>query len=177
MVLLNADRIIRCVQNLRLILNSIKFTNVKFMKGYMYILECADESYYTGSTIDLERRLSQHQNGEGANHTKKRLPVKLVYFEEFDRIDKAFYREKQVQGWSRKKKQALIQRQYEKLPGLAMSYSTLPSTGSGNVSTGSGNVSIGSGNVSIGSGNVSIGSGNVSTGSGNVSTGSGNEGG
>jgi predicted GIY-YIG superfamily endonuclease len=78
------------------------------MKGYMYILECSDGSYYTGSTNDLERRLAQHQNGEGANHTKKHLPVKLVYFEEFQRIDEAFYREKQVQGWSRKKKEALI---------------------------------------------------------------------
>jgi len=74
----------------------------------MYILECADGSYYTGSTNNLELRLAQHQNGEGANHTKKRLPVKLVYYEEFDRIDEAFYREKQVQGWSRKKKEALI---------------------------------------------------------------------
>ncbi len=54
-----------------------------------------------------------------ANHTKKRLPVKLVYFEEFDRIDKAFYREKQVQGWSRKKKEALIERMPEKLHELA----------------------------------------------------------
>ncbi|TGD57016.1 GIY-YIG nuclease family protein [Flavobacterium humi] len=78
------------------------------MKGYMYILKCSDESYYTGSTIDLERRLEQHQNGEGANHTKKRLPVNLVYYEEYDRIDAAFYREKQIQGWSRKKKEALI---------------------------------------------------------------------
>ena len=78
------------------------------MKGYMYILECTDGSYYTGSTKDLELRLIQHQAGEGANHTKKRLPVKLVYFEEYSRIDEAFYREKQVQGWSRKKKEALI---------------------------------------------------------------------
>ena len=78
------------------------------MKGYMYILLCSDGSYYTGSTNDLERRLAQHQAGEGANHTKKRLPVKLVYFEEYERIDIAFYREKQVQGWSRKKKEALI---------------------------------------------------------------------
>jgi putative endonuclease len=78
------------------------------MKGFMYILECSDGSYYTGSTIDLERRLEQHQMGEGANHTKKRLPVRLLYFEEFQRIDQAFYREKQVQGWSRKKKEALI---------------------------------------------------------------------
>ncbi len=66
--------------------------------GYMYILECADGTYYTGSTKDLERRLLQHQSGEGANHTAKRLPLKLVYFEEFQRIDQAFYREKQVQG-------------------------------------------------------------------------------
>ncbi|HQN98072.1 MAG TPA: GIY-YIG nuclease family protein [Bacteroidales bacterium] len=74
----------------------------------MYILQCADGSYYTGSTKNLERRLKQHQNGEGANHTKKHLPVKLVYFEEFQSIAEAFYREKQIQGWSRKKKEALI---------------------------------------------------------------------
>ena len=66
------------------------------MKSYTYILKCADESYYTGSTKDLERRLKQHQNGEGANHTKNRLPVILVYVEVFDRIDHAFYREKQI---------------------------------------------------------------------------------
>jgi putative endonuclease len=89
------------------------------MKGYMYILKCVDGSYYTGSTIDLERRFLQHQNGEGANYTKKRLPVELVYFEEYNRIDDAFYREKQVQGWSRKKKEALIQGNYENLPRLA----------------------------------------------------------
>jgi putative endonuclease len=74
----------------------------------MYILECADGSYYTGSTRDLERRLWEHQSGLGAVHTSKRLPVKLVYCEECDRIDDAFYREKQIQGWGRKKKQALI---------------------------------------------------------------------
>ena len=78
------------------------------MKGYTYILLCSDGTYYTGSTIDLELRLKQHQNGEGSNHTKKHLPVVLVYYEEFSRIDKAFYREKQIQGWSRKKKEALI---------------------------------------------------------------------
>ena len=88
-------------------------------KGYMYILECADGSYYTGSTKNLDRRLAQHQAGEGANHTKKHLPVKLVYYEEFQRIDEAFYREKQVQGWSRKKKEALINGTPEKLHKLA----------------------------------------------------------
>ena len=85
----------------------------------MYILECADGSYYTGSTNNLELRLAQHQNGEGANHTKKRLPVKLIYYEEFQRIDFAFYREKQVQGWSRKKKEALMKGIHEDLKKLA----------------------------------------------------------
>ena len=74
------------------------------MKGWVYILKCSDDSYYTGSTNNLERRLEQHNQGEGANHTKNRLPVKLIYFEEYSRIDKAFYREKQIQSWSRKKK-------------------------------------------------------------------------
>lgn len=92
------------------------------MKGYMYILKCCDGSYYTGSTKDLQLRFLQHQAGEGANHTKKRLPVKLVYYEEFPRIDEAFYREKQVQGWSRKKKEALIENRQEDLPLLSKNY-------------------------------------------------------
>ena len=95
------------------------------MKGFMYILLCADGSYYTGSTTDLERRLEQHQNGEGANHTKKRLPVSLLYYEEYSRIDEAFYREKQVQGWSRKKKEALIEGKSDLLPLVAKAYRDL----------------------------------------------------
>jgi putative endonuclease len=91
------------------------------VKGYVYILECSDGSYYTGSTIDLDKRLIEHQKGLGANHTKKRLPVKLVYFEMFDRIDLAFYREKQIQGWSRAKKEALINGRNDLLPGLSKS--------------------------------------------------------
>ncbi len=88
----------------------------------MYILQCANGFYYTGSTIDLGLRIKQHQNGEGANFTKKHLPVVLVYFEEFQRIDEAFNREKQVQGWSRKKKEALINSEYNKLPELSKNY-------------------------------------------------------
>ena len=88
-------------------------------KGYMYILKCADGTYYTGSTKYLHLRVQQHQNGEGANYTKKRRPVKLVYYEVFNRIDKAFYREKQVQGWSQKKKQALINGNLEELKQLS----------------------------------------------------------
>ncbi|MEO8150364.1 MAG: GIY-YIG nuclease family protein [Bacteroidia bacterium] len=60
------------------------------MTGYMYILKYSNGAYYIGSTNDLELRLQQHQNCEGANFTKKHLPVELVYFEEFQRIDEAF---------------------------------------------------------------------------------------
>ena len=87
--------------------------------GFVYILECSDGTYYTGSTKDLERRIQQHQVGEGAKYTKKRLPVKLIYFEELDRIDAAVYREKQIQSWSRKKKQALIEGRLDDLPELS----------------------------------------------------------
>ncbi len=88
-------------------------------KGYMYILKCNDGTYYTGSTKDLERRINEHNAGEGANYTRKRLPVKKMYYEEFMRIDDAFKREKQVQGWSRQKKEALIENQYERLNELS----------------------------------------------------------
>ena len=89
------------------------------MTGYVYILKCSDGSYYTGSTNDLERRLEEHQAGLGANYTRDRLPVELVYFEEHARIDDAYYREKQIQGWGRKKKEALINNTPEKLHKLS----------------------------------------------------------
>ncbi|WP_426992863.1 GIY-YIG nuclease family protein [Methylomonas sp. CM2] len=75
---------------------------------YLYILQCSDGSYYTGSTWDLERRLWEHQNGLGAKHTATRLPVQLVYCEMCERIEDAYIREKQIQGWSRNKKRALM---------------------------------------------------------------------
>jgi putative endonuclease len=87
--------------------------------AYLYILECSDGSFYVGSTQDLPRRFWEHQNGLGANYTKKRLPVKLVYAQEFERIDDAFEREKQVQGWSRKKKMALMNSDWDQLHILA----------------------------------------------------------
>ena len=85
----------------------------------MYILRCADGSYYTGSTWNFEKRLWEHQQGLGARHTAKRLPVELLYFEEYSRIDEAFFREKQIQGWSRKKKEALMARDFDQLHQLA----------------------------------------------------------
>ena len=94
------------------------------MVGYLYILECSNGKFYTGSTTNLEYRFSQHQAGEGANFTRKNLPVKLVYYQSFASIDEAFMREKQVQGWSRKKKIALINGEFEQLPHLSKSKST-----------------------------------------------------
>jgi putative endonuclease len=80
------------------------------MKGYMYILECADGTYYTGSTRNLQKRLWEHDNFQGANYTRKKHPSKLVCVEVFSRVDEAFYREKQVQGWCHAKKKALIEK-------------------------------------------------------------------
>ena len=93
---------------------------------HMYMLECADGSYYTGSTWHLKRRLQQHQDGLGANHTAKRLPVTLVYCEYFDRVEDAFHREKQVQGWSRRKKRALIEGNRDKLIEYSRNYTQYP---------------------------------------------------
>ncbi len=76
------------------------------MSGFMYILECADGSCYTGSTKNLDKRIREHQEGHASNHTRKRLPVKLVYVEEYKRIDTAFFKEKPIQGWRREKKEA-----------------------------------------------------------------------
>lgn len=86
---------------------------------YMYILECSNGQYYVGSTQDLDLRLKQHQAGEGFIFTKKHLPVKLVYYEKFQRIDEAFNREHQVKRWNRLKKEALINNQPELLRELS----------------------------------------------------------
>ena len=64
--------------------------------AWAYIVKCSDGSYYVGSTVDLERRLSEHNLGEGAAYTRRRRPVVLVWSAEFERIDEAFAFEKQV---------------------------------------------------------------------------------
>ncbi len=87
--------------------------------AWMYILKCADGSYYVGSTRNLDLRLSQHQSGKGSRYTSGRLPLELVYGEEYDGILDAYTREKQVQNWGRAKREALIQGNLEALPPLA----------------------------------------------------------
>ena len=88
---------------------------------YVYILKCSDNSYYTGITSDLELRFQQHQEGiNPSSYTYSRRPVELMFYQEFQYIDKAIAFEKQVKGWSRKKKKAIINDHWDKLPMLAM---------------------------------------------------------
>jgi predicted GIY-YIG superfamily endonuclease len=90
------------------------------MKTYwVYILRCSDGSYYTGMTSNLEQRLSQHNAGTYPGYTKSRRPVRMVFSESFYDIDQAIMREKQIKKWSRMKKEALIDGDYEKLKELA----------------------------------------------------------
>jgi putative endonuclease len=83
------------------------------------MLRCRDGSYYVGSTTDLAARLFQHEQGRGAAYTRRRRPVGLVWSQEFATIAEAFGCEKQIQGWSRAKREALIRGDLEALPGLA----------------------------------------------------------
>jgi putative endonuclease len=87
--------------------------------AWMYILKCSDGSYYVGSTKNLELRMAQHQSGKGSRYTSGRLPVELIYGEEYDRVADAHAREKQVQNWGRAKREALINGDTELLPPLA----------------------------------------------------------
>jgi putative endonuclease len=78
---------------------------------WTYIIECADGSYYVGSTYDIERRISEDNLGLGATYTRirRRRPVRLVWSAQYDRVEDAFAFEKQIQGWGRAKRQALIE--------------------------------------------------------------------
>ena len=87
--------------------------------AYTYILQCANGQYYVGSTTDLDRRMQEHQAGSGAKFTRAHLPVKLVYKEEYSSIEQAFARERQLHGWSRAKKEALIKGELSSLKELS----------------------------------------------------------
>jgi putative endonuclease len=88
---------------------------------FVYILLCSDNSYYTGVTNDLERRLYEHENGiDPGSYTCKRRPVKLVFHEMFNDAIQAIAFEKQVKGWNRKKKEAIINGDWHLLPGLSI---------------------------------------------------------
>ena len=80
------------------------------MDNYMYIVECSDQSLYTGWTNDLARRMKAHNAGRGAKYTKSRRPVKLCYWEAFDTKQEAMSREAQVKRLTRAQKLELIQK-------------------------------------------------------------------
>ena len=88
--------------------------------AWLYILRCADGSYYVGTTrTTLEYRLAEHNSGHHGGYTAKRLPVTLVYSQWFDRVTDAITAERQVKGWSRAKKEALIRGDFDALRILA----------------------------------------------------------
>lgn len=91
------------------------------MKQYfVYILQCSNSAYYTGVTNNLDRRLQEHIDGINTKcFTYNKRPLKLVFYEHFTDINQAIAFEKQVKGWRREKKEALIYRQWEKLPSLS----------------------------------------------------------
>ncbi|GAC1314449.1 MAG: GIY-YIG nuclease family protein [Mucilaginibacter sp.] len=87
---------------------------------FVYILQCKDGSYYTGITNNMDRRLYEHENGfDPKSYTFKRRPVKLVFQENFDNVNQAIVFEKQVKGWRRAKKEAIINGDWHLLPELS----------------------------------------------------------
>jgi putative endonuclease len=88
---------------------------------FVYILRCSDGSYYVGSTRDLERRVFQHNHAvdDACLYTRSRRPVELVWSAEVEHVGIAYGLEKQIQGWGRKKREALIRGDFEILPELA----------------------------------------------------------
>jgi len=89
------------------------------MGGWTYILECSDGTLYVGSTTWLEARMLQHAEGKVSSYTRGRLPVRLIWAAQFDRVDDAFALEKRLQKWSRAKKVAFMEGQLLQLPELS----------------------------------------------------------
>ena len=90
------------------------------MSAFLYILLCADGSYYVGTTrASLDQRVAQHEAGTFDGYTARRRPVRLAFHQEFDRITDAVAAERRVKGWRRAKKEALMRGDYEALRKLA----------------------------------------------------------
>ena len=90
------------------------------MSFWVYVLKCADGSYYTGHTDNLDLRLAQHQAGEGGAYTRERLPVELMYSDWLEDRDSAFQAERRIKNWSRAKKEALFAQDGQALSRLAV---------------------------------------------------------
>ena len=89
------------------------------MAFFTYLLRCNDGSYYAGHTEDLEVRMAQHHSGALGGHTAKRRPVSLEWSQDFPTRDEAFDAERQIKGWSRAKKEALIAGDWQRISALS----------------------------------------------------------
>ncbi|WP_452221651.1 GIY-YIG nuclease family protein [Lacinutrix salivirga] len=88
--------------------------------SYVYILECSDNTYYTGVTSNLNKRLIEHKYGKHPeSYTYSRRPIHLKFYAEFTDINIAISTEKQIKKWSKAKKEAVINNEFENLPNLA----------------------------------------------------------
>ncbi|MBY0270701.1 MAG: GIY-YIG nuclease family protein [Burkholderiales bacterium] len=105
------------------------------MGFWVYMLKCADDSYYVGHTEDLETRIGKHSRREIPGYTSSRLPVRLLFSQEHPTREEALAAERRIKGWSRKKKEALIRGDWDEVSRLARSRHNngdiRPSTGSG----------------------------------------------
>ena len=101
--------------------------------AFCYIVRCADGSYYVGSTKadSLDQRVGEHNAGTYGGYTAARRPVALVWAQQFDRIDEAFFLERQIKGWGRAKKEALIRGDWDALTILAKRRGGVPKPPSG----------------------------------------------
>lgn len=89
------------------------------MAFWVYLLRCADGSYYTGHTDRLEERIAEHQAGAFPGYTSSRLPVEVVYVHTFPTREEALAAEQQIKGWSRKKKEAMIRGDWKEVQRLS----------------------------------------------------------
>ena len=101
------------------------------MVFWAYLLRCGDGSYYAGHADDLEPRIAADEAGRGSDYTARRQPIAPVRCQDFGSRAEALASERQIKGWSRAKKEALIAGDWERVPQLAESRGTRPSTGSG----------------------------------------------
>jgi putative endonuclease len=96
-------------------------TGTESMGAFVYMLRCADGSFYIGSATgdDLTRRVAEHQTGAYEGYTSKRLPVALIWSEHFERITAAITAERRLKGWSRAKKEALARGDWTSVKNLS----------------------------------------------------------
>ncbi|MEH3120597.1 MAG: GIY-YIG nuclease family protein [Sphingomonas phyllosphaerae] len=106
------------------------------MVFWAYLLRCGDGSYYAGHTDNLPSRIGSHQAGRGGDYTARRLPVALVWSQEFPTRIEALESERRIKGWSRAKKEALIAGDWARISQLAASSGARPSTSSGRTEVG-----------------------------------------